>query len=307
MFHRKSAGAVVIAVLACILSFSPAFAAMTSTNYQVQWDIVGVGGEDTATSSSYKLRDTLQMYDGSQTTSTTYKERSGYGAGVYDPIVTFSTFAQDRSTQAAATSLSSTTVTVTTTSGFTIGGYMILVQDEGSSQVSGMGKILSKTATTITVDAWTTTGAQTIDGTNDYAYAMSVTSVNFSSLSTGIVSTAAIGWNVTIDVQQGYSVYVMENNDFRTGDAASSITDVADGAVTAGSSEYGGKSSDSTLASSTFDTADTAFTTSLQQVGSRADNSFSSRDFVTIKAAISSAQTSGAYSHTLSFILVGDY
>lgn len=307
MINRRSASAVVIAVLACILSVSPTFAAMTSTNYQIQWDNVGVGGEDTATSTTYKLRDSLDLYDGGQIESSNYKVRSGYRPGVFDPVIIFTTFAQEQATQVAATVLAGNTVTVNTTDGYSVGGYILLVQNQGASQVTGMGKIISKTATNLTVDAWTTTGAQSIDGTSDYVFLMSATSTNLGTLSSSVVSTAAVGWNVDIDVQQGYSVYVMQDHAFQTSDAAASIAAVADGTVTAAAGEYGGRSSDSSVASSTFDTADTAFTTSLQQVSSRADNSFSSRDFVVVKAAATSTQTAGSYSHTLSFILVGDY
>jgi hypothetical protein len=77
--------------------------------------------------------------------------------------------------------------------------------------------------------------------------------------------------------------------------------------VTAGSSEYGGRSSDATLASSTFDTQDTAFTTDPALVASVDAHPFLSIGFVTLKASVSGSQAGGSYSQTLTAIFVGEY
>ena len=98
----------------------------------------------------------------------------------------------------------------------------------------------------------------------------------------------------------------MEDHDLQNADSVP-IADVADGTVSVGAGEYGAISSDTSLASSTFDTADTAITSALQQVASRSDNSFSTRDFLTLKVAPVSGQASGTYTQTLSLIYVGDY
>ena len=108
------------------------------------------------------------------------------------------------------------------------------------------------------------------------------------------------------DVPTGYSVYVREDQDLQTA-GADTINDVADGSVTSGSEEYGGRSSDTSLSSTTFDTADTAFTTTFQQVASRTGATLKARDFLTLKAAIATDTINGAYSQTLTVVFVGNY
>ncbi len=277
---------------------------MTSTNYQILWDSVGVGGIDTATSASYKLRSSLGTVGGTSSGST-YQVTDGYRAGIYDPIVDFDVLTQKRSTQVAVTAMTTTTVTVTTTTGISDGDYVLVVQDEGVSQVSAIGKVTGVTATVITVDFFDG-GSPTIDGSGDYVYELTGDAIDFGTITSSAVSTAVIGWEVTADVSQGYNVYLFENQDLLAS-GPSTITDVSDGTVTAGSTEYGARASDASLASSTFDTQDTGITTSLQQVASRSNNAYEERDFVTLKVSVANGFTSGGYSHTLTAIYVGDY
>lgn len=279
--------------------------AMSSTNYQIQWDSVGSGGSDTSSSASYKLHDTIGTNQGISS-STTYRVDAGYRGGIYDPTVSFAVFSQVTSSQVAATALVSTTVTVTSTAGFSVGDYIAVVQDQGAGQVSAIGKVTVVGGSTLTVDELKDGGtAPTINGSNDYVYKLSGSSLPLGTFSASVVTTGIVGWDSSADVSYGYSVYLYEDQNLTTGSAT--IPDVSDGAVTAGFSEYGARSSDTTLTGSTFDTADTAITGSLQQVASRTDNSLKARDFVTLKVGISSAQASGNYSHTLTFVFVGNY
>lgn len=297
-------------LLATIVAFwgNGAFAAMSSTNFQILWDNVGAGGAETTSSTNYELRDTIGRMTGGRQTSTNYAVASGYRAGVYDPVVGISYQIEDRNTQVATTLLASKTVTVTTTTDYAVNSYIALVQNEGASQVAAIGKVLSLTATTLTVDAWTTNGTMpTIDGTSDYVYELtSSSSLSLGTLATTAVSTGIIAWEATADVSQGYGVYVFDAGDLQKAGAIT-FPDVSDGSVSVGSTEYGGISSDASLASSTFDTADTAFTTSPQLVASRTTFSHTARDFLTVRAAISSSQSDGTYAGSLTFILVGDY
>lgn len=307
-FRKLVSAAIAVLLLLKFTSADIAFSAMSSTTYQVLWDSVSVGGDDTSSSTSYLLRDTLGESTTGAATGTTYTERDGYRGNTLDQVVTFQTFPENRSTQTAATTLSSLTVTVTSVAAFSVGQRIVLVQDEGNGQVCAFGKIASIGATTLVVDAWTTNGTlPTIDGVNDYVYRMLGTTIDLGTLATSTVATSVVGWEVNADVSQGYSVYLFENRDLTSSGTAMTIGDVGDGTVTAGSSEYGAISSDTTLALSTFDTQDTGITTSLQQVASRADNSYSSRDFVILKVAVSSALETATYSNTMSFVFVGDY
>ncbi len=294
----------VMFLLALASNAPQVLAVMSSTNYSIGWDSVGVGGSDTASSATYKLRDNFGFVQGASS-SASYQLNSGYRAGVYDRVADFTVNSQLRSSAVAASSATATTVTVTSTSGYSVGDYIAVIQDEGSSQVAEIGKITSIASPIITVDAFNGAGP-TIDGSNDLVYRLSGNTLDLGTLTSSAVTTSLIGWDVTADVAQGYSVYVMEDHDLRNADSVA-ITDVADGTVSASAGEYGAKSSDTSLTSSTFDTVDTAITSSLQQVASRSDNSFSTRDFLTLKVAPISGQASGTYTQTLSLIYVGDY
>lgn len=302
---RSSVLLIAMTVLALLCFDIPGvLAAMSSTNYQILWDSVGVGGNDTASSTSYQVRSSFGTIEGVGT-SASYRVDEGYRAGIYDQVVDFDVFAQSRSSQVAVTVLSGSIVTVTTTAGYAIGDYVALVQDEGASQASKVGKIVATDATTVTVDAWSG-GSPVIDGVNDYLYELTGSTIDLGTISSSAVTTSLLGWEVDADVSQGYSVYLFENHNLQS-PGGDSLTDVSDGSVTAGSTEYGGISTDSSLATSTFDTQDTAFTTSLQQVASRDGNDFAARDYLTIKASVANGYASGGYSHTLTVIFVGDY
>ena len=278
---------------------------MSSSNYQIQWDSVGNGGSETSSSASYKLHDTIGVNQGIGSSSS-YREDGGYRGGIYDPTVAFQVFSENTSTQVATTLLVSTTVTVTSTVDYSVGDYVAVVQDLGASQVSAIGKVTVVGGSTLTVDEFHDGGvAPTIDGSNDYVYKLSGTALPLGTFSSSVVTTGIVGWDSSADVSNGYSVFLYENHN--PSDGGNTISDVGDGSVDAGSSEYGARSSDTSLASSTFDTQDTAITTSLQQVASRGDNSLKARDFVTLKVGVSATQAGGSYSQTLTFVFVGNY
>lgn len=296
-------------VLATFVVFSGnvAFASMSSTNFQILWDSVSTGGSDTASSASYQLRDTIGQMTSGRQTSASYATAAGYRPGITDPIVQIAYHIEDRTTQVAATVLLGTTVTVTATTDYAVDDYIAVVQNEGASQVAAIGKVASLTLTTLTVDAWTTNGTSpTIDGTSDYVYALTGSAVSLGTLASTSVSTGIIAWEVTADVSQGYGVYVFDDGDLQA-PGGLTFADVGDGLVSAGSTEYGGISTDTSLATSTFDTADSAFTTTPQLVASRASFAHTARDFLTVRAAISSSQSEGAYTELLTLVLVGDY
>lgn len=288
--------------------FSPVLvqAAMTSTSYKIQWDSVGVGGEDTASSSTYKVRDSLENIQGAGS-STSYRVDGGYRGGVYDPTVHFNVISQDTASQVAATGITSTSVTVTTAAAYSAGDYIVVIQNEGLTQVAAMGKVTSIGGSTMNVDFFQYASVlPSIDGSNDYVYELTGSSIPLSSLTPSSVSMGIIGWEVAADVPTGYSVYVREDHDLRTS-GLDVLNDVDDGAVTEEFEEYGGRSSDSSLAASTFDTDDTSFTTALQQVASRSTASLKARDFLTLKAAAATTTMNGDYSHTLTVVFVGNY
>ncbi len=285
------------------------FAAMSSTNYQINHDTIKSGGSDRETSSSYKLRSTVNHGSHAHATSASYDIRDNYRSAIFDRITTFVVFVQNNSSQVAATALSGSTVTVSSATGLAVNDKIVIVQDEGEHQEVAYGQVNSVTGSDVELDFLTTDGSTlSIDGSSDYVYELNGSALALGTLSDSTVATAVIAWEVAIDVPDGYDVFVVEDHDLAlTTDSSTIIGDVSDGQVSSGNKEYGGRSSDTSLDSSTFDTEDTQFTSSFQQVADRSAALFRQRDFLTVKAAISSDTSSGDYSHTLTLIYAGDY
>ncbi len=285
---------------------SVASAAMSSTNYNIRWDTFSTGGSDTSNSASYILRDTVAGTSGSASASSTYQVSDGYRSGVFDRVVSFDLYIQNSSNEREITGLSGTTVSMSSTSGLSVNDYVGVVQDRGASQVTGFGKIQSIGAGNIVLDRITTNGTtSSIDGTNDYLYQLNAGSLTLEPLTTSTVATGNVGFAVTIDNSSGYTIQVLDDGDLRSG--TDTIDAVSDGSVTASSEEYGARSSDTTLSDSTFDTQDTALTTSTQEIVSKGSSSFEDRSFLTLKAAISTSTVAGTYGHTVTFIASGNF
>lgn len=290
--------------MALILAMPAHFAVaeMSSTNYQIEADTLSTGGSDTGTSTSYQLRDTIGGMGADQMNSGSYKLDSEYRAQIYDRISNFEVFLQNSASEVAVTDLTDNSITVTSTTGYTEGDRVLLVQNKGGSQQTAIGTVESVGAT---IDVDFLSHVLTIDGSDDYLYKLNGSALSFGQLSKNRVSTAAIGWEVTADVDNGYQVLVFEDGDFTNG--SSIITDVSDGEVTAGVSEFGARSSDDNLIDSLFDTQDVGITQSSQQVGSSESGVFKDRDALTIKASYESGQSSGSYSNTVNIVYVGSY
>ncbi len=280
-------------------------AEMSSTNYKIRWDSFSTGGSDTSSSASYIVRDSITATATGSGSSSSYQLQDGYASAIDDQIISFSLKIQDVSDERTATALASTTVTTDTT-GVSVDDYILIVQDKGASQVSAIGKVSSIGAGTLTVDSLTTSGSTpTIDGTNDYVYQLDGSAITYPTLSDSYVRTAVIGFEVSSRVDNGYVVQVLEDGNMRND--SDDIDDVSDGTVTAGSEEYGARSSDSSLSNSTFDTEDAAITTSFKEVASTTSMSYESRNFITLKAAIATETQAGSYSHIISLIASGNY
>jgi hypothetical protein len=291
----------IVAILVGVFSICHfSLASMSSSSYQILWDTISSGGSDTSSSASYILRDTVGNSGAGTSNSTNYDLEAGYRAGIFDQFLSFSLFSQSVAPTTTATALTGDIVTADT-SGFLVGDYIAITQDLGVNQIAAIGKIESIGIGTITVDNWKNGGVTpTIDGSNDYVYELSGTSVALGNFSTSSVKTAIIGFEMTIDVESGYTVQVMSDGDLLSG--ANTIDAVADGSVSIGSEEYGAKSSDTTLSDSTFDSEDSAFTTSYQDIADESSFQFASRNFLTLKTAISSSTVAGTYGQVLTFI-----
>lgn len=280
-------------------------AQMSSTNFEIRWDTIGAGGDDGSSSPSYILRDTTGNAAIGESSSASYTLGAGYRQGVYDRFIEFSFFAQNNAVVETATASAGNTITCDTAD-FSVGDMVGLVQDRGAGQVSAVGQIVSIGGGTITVDDLKDAGvAPVIDGTDDYVYQLAGTSADFDTLTSTAMRTSLIGLEASTDADGGYVIQVASDGDLR--DGAQTITAVADGTVSVGSEEYGGRSSDAALAGSTFDSSDTAFTTSFQDVADTASSVHEDRNFLTLKGAIDSGTANGTYSQALTLIISGMY
>jgi hypothetical protein len=281
-------------------------AAMTSTNYEIRWDSLNAGGSDTASSASYGLRDSISQLTSGGGTSTSYEMSEGFRAGIYDQVIALSLFFQNRGAELKVSSLSSTTISMTSTSGISVGDYIMLVQDVSSGHVSAVGKVTAVVAnTSVTVDELTDGGsAPVIDGSGDYMYEMNASSLTFDTLTPAVTRHIAIGMEVTADIENGYTVQMMDSGDIAK--SGVSIPDVTDGSVTAGTSEYGARSSDTTITATTFDTEDTAITSAFQDVVTESSAKFEDKNFITLKVA-TETYTAGTYTHTISIVASGNF
>ncbi len=286
---------------------NPVFAEMTSTNYQIRWDSLSEGGSDSSTSESYGLHDSIGGNALGDASSESYDLESGYRAGIFSQVLTFDVLLQNSSGSRAVASRSGTTVSLSDTSGLAAGGYIGLIQDEGASQVSAVGRIVSvSSGVSVTVDAWSHNGTiPTIDGTNDVLVRLNGSSLSFGELSATRVATTLMGFAVTADLDSGYSIQVMVDGGLTNGTHA--LTSVADGAVTLGTEEYGGISSDTSVSTSTFDTEDSAFSTTFQDLVTVSSEAYQDRHFLTLKAAASSETPTGTYSQAMTVIASGHF
>ncbi|MBT4856591.1 hypothetical protein HON52_00165 [Candidatus Uhrbacteria bacterium] len=277
---------------------------MSSTNYRIDWDVINAGGSDSSSSASYQLRDSIGGVAEGNSTSTSYSFDAGHRGGIYDRVVDFNLYLQDRSSQVGSSALSGTTVTIASTSGFSADQMVAIVQDEGASQSTAIGKITSVSGSDLIIDSLSG-DSLTIDGSNDVVYRLNASSLSLGTLTGSSVATSIVAWEASGDVDSGFDIYISEDTDLI--DGSNTITDVSDGAVTAGSTEYGARASDSSITSSTFDTQDTAITTTLAAIATESASIFASRNFITLKAGMTSSQTDGSYSHVLTVLYVGNY
>ena len=197
-------------------------ALMNSESYINWMDSLNFGGEETSSSTNYKIQDTLGEIGTGGITSTNYAGLIGFRQTEADPTITFS---------------------------------------------------------------------------------ISSSSVNFGTLSSGAVSTGTITVTTTTNAINGYVTTIYEDGNLRTVGGAD-IDDVADGAVSAGSEEYGIRTSG---AQGQMNGADTAITSTAEAVASSSSWINGSAVVITFKAAISSTTEVGSYAHSVTLISTGRF
>ncbi|MBI4280885.1 hypothetical protein HY628_01670 [Candidatus Uhrbacteria bacterium] len=133
-------------------------------------------------------------------------------------------------------------------------------------------------------------------------FSLSTGTASFSSsISPNAISTVSYTFTTSTNAPSGYTVQVSEDGNFRAGSA--DISDVTDGAVSAGSEEYG-------LSVAGLDAAfsdDRAIPSTSLVVASRSNWISSSITTVTHKAAVTQGFAAGGYAHTVTYVAIGNF
>ncbi|MBM5789632.1 hypothetical protein FJZ23_00870 [Candidatus Parcubacteria bacterium] len=296
--------AVTFALVGIFVYAQLAHGAMSSTNYEIRWDTVSTGGSDTSSSASYLLRDTTSGTAGATGSSANYQVADGYRVGIFDRVISFDLYIQGNTRE--ITGFAGTTVTMGSTAGLAANDYVAIVEDRTTGQVVGFGRISSVAIGSISLDRLTTDGrTPTIDGSDDYLYVMNGSSLTMTSPSANDLGFGLAAFEVTVDNDSGYTVQVYEDGDLRNGNET--VADVADGSVAAGSEEFGARSSDTTLAGSTFDTQDSAISGTAQDIATSSTFAFGERNFLRFRLSANTGTTALVYANTMTFIASGNF
>lgn len=306
---RKFLSLITCFIVAGIFVFFSFVQAMTSTNYQVNWDSINSGGEDTGTSTNYHLRDTIGEQATGYTTSTQFLLSAGYRTGDEDlTTLTFKVGTQENDTGVSYSQFENVgkKVTVSATSSFAVGNLIGVVENIGLSQLVAIGKITDISGDVMTVDKWDGVPSSLSlnpAGGDDYVYRLEGFNAAFGTLSNTTGKTSLTGISVTSNAKNGYSVYVNSDGHLRTVDA--DYIDVSDGAVTVGSEEYGWQPYGSNATSTG---SDHAFTTSTQEMQySTSTTSMDERVGVVYKISSTVVTPAGDYSQKVYYTLTANY
>ncbi len=296
--------------LAFLLVDSGCVMAMSSSNYNINWDTVGVGGDDTADSANYSLRDTIGGFAVGTSTGSSYQLSGGYRALESLNSITFVTKTQDASVQGAYTALNISGKTVTlsaATSSFSAGDYVAVAENKGFSQLVVVGKVSSVLGAVITVDRFdgaTGTIGATPSGDDDYVYRLGSASVAFGKVSTSGQNTAISMVSVLSSVPTGYTVYVQGNQTLKNESAtviSSPATTIALGTEAYGASVTGTRAY--------LPDTDIGVTTTARAIARSTTISSSGPERVamTYKLSITASTSAGNYSQNVYYTVTANY
>lgn len=284
----------------------PVFA-MSSGNYQIDWDSMNAGGTDSGESAGYSLKDTLSEIATGVSESVGYEARAGYRQGTGTlPVLSFSLSTQSNGTKVVYSAFGNAgkTVTVSSAASYSADDYIAVVENEGGPELVAIGKISSIAGTVITVDKWDGDNAAmsaSPSGSDDFVYKLSGVSAALGTLSTGSVKTTITGLIIFTNAASGYTISVYDDGNLRTA-GGDDIDDVADGAVTAGSEEYG----ISTTGTDAVGAGDFALTMNNTSAASSAGVS-ANRTAIIYQAAIASDTAAGSYSHSVTYTVTANF
>jgi hypothetical protein len=144
-------------------------------------------------------------------------------------------------------------------------------------------------------------GVQSLAEHPTFTFSLSQSSVAIGGLLDSAIQSGSVTATTSTNAPFGYTTTVIEDGNLRSG--ANDIDDVADGAVTIGSEEYG-------MALTGTDRAfsdDQPITTSPTLIASRANWKNGAETIVTFKASIDGVTADGTYSHELFYVSTGNF
>lgn len=293
-----------------IFSITNGVSAMSSTNYQINFDSINSGGTDFSSSTNYQMNDTLGEQGTGYTSSSNYLLHAGYrqtDEEIEPPTLEFILGAQENNTQTAYTAISiaGNTVTVADTTYFVTGTRIGVVENQGLNESFVVGEVTEVNGLILTVDKWEgMTGSMSAvpAGGNDYIYRTEGHTIELGVLdalgSAGIIQT-----EVSTNAANGYTLQIQSDGYLRI-DGTHYINDVSDGTVTAGENEYGARVYGTTATSTGFDFP---VTTAYRDIQKSTTTAVADRVGMIYKASVDYSVAGGNYQQTVRYLLTANF
>lgn len=302
-------------VVALLVVFPLPLRAMTSTNYQIDFDAFGSGGDDQSSSDNYSLQDTIGGFAVGTGTSTSYLLSAGYRT-VNDTVhsTSFQLLTQTSASQVAYSNLSTSPayVTVTSVSGFSVDDYIFVIENQGFSQKIAVGKISSVDSvnTRLYVDSWSGDSVNmqaSVSGGNDFVYLVSGSGLSFGTVTRGAENTSSVLLVTNVTSDDGYTMYVEPASDLQTSGGGHAIPAVSDGTVSVGSEEYGVRTVGSYALHPSEDVGLTAGSATSVFSSTDAATSGGDRGILTHKLSVTDNTAAGDYSQDVYYRVVANF
>lgn len=295
-------------ILVAFFCLNQAANAMTSTNFQIDFDSINSGGTDWSSSTNYFMNDTLGEQATGYSTSTNYTMHAGYRQADEYKSLSFNVGAQENATKIAYTALTLTspyTVTVNSTVGYSTGSHISVIENLGLSQKLLVGKITKILGNVLTVDKWdgdTGTISPSPAGGDDFVYKSDGTHVQFGTLAPFGGTTASVQTEVTTSAGLGYTVQVFSDDYFKSG--TDRIRDVDDGSITGDREEYGA----SVVGTNAVGVgSDFAVTTTHALIQSYSSSAVNDRVGMNYKLFITYGTLAGSYTQNVTYLLTANF
>lgn len=156
--------------------------------------------------------------------------------------------------------------------------------------------------TSTSVNYIVSAGFQAMATTTYLTATLSTNAVSLGTLSKSAVASASQTLTVSTNAPTGYTATILEGGNLISG--GNDINDVADGAITAGSEEYGIRTSG---AAGQMNNADTAITAAAQTIAASSTAAVAEQTTITYKVSVSNTTAYGTYSQTTTITTTVNY